>query len=115
MRQSLVFQGIEAIARNKNHKVADLRLFELGRTYMKTADGYSETEHLSLFVSGNKSKENWNEKYTKSDLFTIKEGVWALLSQIGIAAKVFERADDGGLLLEGSEILLVRRVLEGLA
>ena len=106
MRQSLVFQGIEAIARNKNHKVADLRLFELGRTYMKTADGYSETEHLSLFVSGNKSKENWNEKYTKSDLFTIKEGVWALLSQIGIAAKVTERADEGGLLLEGSEILL---------
>ena len=106
MRQSLVFQGIEAIARNKNHKVVDLRLFELGRTYMKTADGYSETEHLSLFVSGNKSKENWNEKATESDLFTIKEGIWALLSQIGIAAKVTERADEGGLLLEGSEILM---------
>ena len=106
MRQSLVFQGIEAIARNKNHKVSDLRLFELGRTYMKTTDGYSETEHLSLFVSGNKSKENWNEKATESDLFTIKEGVWALLSQIGIASKVTERPDEGGLLLEGSELLV---------
>ena len=106
MRQSLVFQGIEAIARNKNHKVVDLRLFELGRTYMKTADGYSETEHLSLFVSGNNSKENWNEKSTESDLFTIKEGVWALLSQIGIASKVTERPDEGGLLLEGSELLV---------
>ncbi|MBM72029.1 MAG: phenylalanine--tRNA ligase subunit beta [Crocinitomicaceae bacterium] len=106
MRQSLVFQGIEAIARNKNHKVSDLRLFELGRTYMKTADGYSETEHLSLFVRGNKSKENWNEKSTESDLFTIKEGVWALFSQIGIATKVTERPDEGGLLLEGSEILM---------
>ena len=106
MRQSLVFQGIEAIARNKNHKVVDLRLFELGRTYMKTAYGYSETEHLSLFVSGNNSKENWNEKSTESDLFTIKEGVWALLSQIGIASKVTERPDEGGLLLEGSELLV---------
>lgn len=106
MRQSLVFQGIEAIARNRNHKVADIRLFEFGRTYMKKGDGYSETEHLSLFVSGNKTAENWNNTGEGSDMFTVKESVWAILSQVGIADKVNERIDDGGILLEGSEILL---------
>ncbi len=106
MRQSLVFQGIEAIARNRNHKVADLRLFEFGKTYMKKADGYSETEHLSLFVSGNKTIENWDSAGESSDLFTVKESVWAILSQVGIADKVKERIDDGGILIEGSEILL---------
>ena len=58
MRQSLVFQGIEAIARNRNHKVGDIRLFEFGRTYAKKGEGYAEIEHLSLFVSGNQSVEN---------------------------------------------------------
>tara|TARA_Y100001954_G_C15812177_1_gene605722 strand:+ start:65 stop:2518 length:2454 start_codon:yes stop_codon:yes gene_type:complete len=106
MRQSLVFQGIEAIARNRNHKVADLRLFEFGKTYMKKTDGYSETEHLSLFVSGNKTIENWDSAGESSDLFTVKESVWAILSQVGIADKVKERIDDGGILIEGSEILL---------
>ena len=28
MRQSLVFGGLEAVARNKNHKMSNLRLFE---------------------------------------------------------------------------------------
>ena len=106
MRQSLVFQGIEAMARNRNHKVADIRLFEFGRTYMKKGDGYSETEHLSLFVSGNKTAENWNNTGEGSDMFTVKESVWAILSQVGIADKVSERIDDGGILLEGSEIHL---------
>ena len=106
MRQSLVFQGIEAIARNNNHKVSELRLFEFGRTYMKKAEGYSEVEHLSLFVSGSKNPENWNSKNEASDLFTIKESVLAILEQVGSANKVTERLDDGGLLLEGNEIML---------
>ena len=73
---------------------------------MKKGDGYSETEHLSLFVSGNKTAENWNNTCEGSDMFTVKESVWAILSQVGIADKVSERIDDGGILLEGSEILL---------
>ena len=106
MRQSLVFQGIEAIARNRNHKVGDIRLFEFGRTYTKKGEGYAETEHLSLFVSGNQSVENWNETAVESDLFTIKKAVWSLLSQVGLDSQVTEKVDDGGLLLEGNQILL---------
>ncbi|MAO46315.1 MAG: phenylalanine--tRNA ligase subunit beta [Crocinitomicaceae bacterium] len=111
MRQSLVFQGLEAIARNKNHKVSNLRLFEFGRTYAKKAKGYSETEHLSLFVCGNKGMESWYRGSAESDIFTIKEAVVSLLTQVGIAHKVCERPDDGGLLLEGNEILIGEKVI----
>ena len=57
MRQSLVFQGLEAIARNANHQQPDLRLFEFGRTYTRQDNGeggfnYHEKEHLSLWVTG---------------------------------------------------------------
>jgi phenylalanyl-tRNA synthetase beta chain len=106
MRQSLVFQGVEAIARNRNHRMPDLRLFELGRTYKKKVDKYEEIEHLTLFVTGRKKNESWNEGDDKVDLFTLKEAVWALLTQIGISDKVTERSDEGGLMLEGNEILL---------
>jgi phenylalanyl-tRNA synthetase beta chain len=39
MRQSLIFQGLEAIARNANHQQPDLRLFEFGRTYTRHDNG----------------------------------------------------------------------------
>ena len=31
MRQSLLFQGLETVARNKNHQRPDLSLFEFGK------------------------------------------------------------------------------------
>ena len=33
MRQTLLFSGLENVARNVNNKAADLRLFEFGKTY----------------------------------------------------------------------------------
>lgn len=108
MRQSLVFQGVEAIARNRSHRSSDLRLFEFGRSYQVNTkgetSGYKETEHLSLFVTGNKIPNNWNERGDKSDLFTLKEAVWAILEQVGISDKVSEDEDLGGLMLEGNVI-----------
>jgi len=108
MRQSLVFQGVEAIARNRSHRSSDLRLFEFGRSYQVNTkgetSGYKETEHLSLFVTGNKIPNNWNESGDKSDLFTLKEAVWAILEQVGISDKVSEDEDLGGLMLEGNVI-----------
>ena len=118
MRQSLVFQGIEAIARNRSHKVADLKLFEFGRSYKKigggpdgSTDSYKEAEHLSLWVTGKKLPENWNEKSQDVDLFTIKDAVFSILDQIGIRSKVSERPDKGGLLLEGNQILIGENVI----
>ena len=110
MRQSLVFQGIEAIARNKNHKSADLRLFEFGRTYQVNAkgetSGYQETEHLSLWITGSKKPVNWNETTGDVDLFTLKETVDALLEQVGVASKVTELEDTGEFMLEGNLIMM---------
>lgn len=111
MRQSLVFGGLEAIARNKNYKMPNLRLFELGRTYQKADQGYKETEHLSIWVTGRKHNENWNEGAENVDLFDLKQAVWAILTQSGVLHRTTERADAGGILLEGNEILLGENVI----
>ena len=115
MRQSLVFQGLEAISRNRNYKSSDLRFFELGRTYQVNekgqTQGYKETEHLSLWVTGRKVPVNWNAQDEQVDMFTLKEAVGALLEQVGVRAKVSEMVDEGGLLLEGNLIKIGNNVI----
>ena len=115
MRQSLVFQGLEAISRNRNYKSMDLRFFELGRTYQVNekgqTQGYKETEHLSLWVTGRKMPVNWNSQDEHVDLFTLKEAVSALLEQVGVRTKVSEMVDEGGLMLEGNVIKVGNNVI----
>ena len=115
MRQSLVFQGLEAIERNTNHRSPDLKLFEFGRTYQVNdkgeTSGYKETEHLSLWITGRKMPTNWNEQDDSVDMFTLKEAVRALLDQVGLSSKVSEMVDEGGLLLEGNVIQVGNNVI----
>ena len=113
MRQSLVFQGLEAVARNSKHKQPDLRLFEFGRTYTQRDvtddDGavrkaYDEKEHLSLWVTGRDKPETWNApkgKDGQADMFTLKHAVESLLAKVGLNVFSEAEADTDGLLAEG--------------
>lgn len=84
MRQSLLFSGLEAISYNINRKNADLKLFEFGKTYHNYLAGYEEKKHLSLFLSGNSTPENWTNKQKPSDFFMFKGYVNGILSRLGI-------------------------------
>jgi phenylalanyl-tRNA synthetase beta chain len=113
MRQSLVFQGLETIVRNRNHQAKDLRFFEIGRTYhhRSEADGpahgadgtssYRETEQLSLFLCGHRAPENWNNPLEEADLFTLKTEVMAMLEGLGLLQHLEERNGADGLYQEG--------------
>ena len=84
MRQSLLFSGLEAISYNINRKNTDLKLFEFGKTYHNYLAGYEEKKHLSLFLSGNSTPENWTNKQKPSDFFMFKGYVNGILSRLGI-------------------------------
>jgi len=84
MRQSLLFSGLESVLYNINRKNNALKFFEFGKTYHKFESGYSEQKHLTLFVSGSRSKERWNVVQKKSDFFYLKGIVMALLQRLGI-------------------------------
>jgi phenylalanyl-tRNA synthetase beta chain len=113
MRQSLVFQGLEAIARNSKHKQPDLRMFEFGRTYTQrdvtAEDGtlrkaYDEKEHLSLWVTGRDKPESWNApkgQDGEADMFTLKYAVESLLATVGLSLFSEAEVDTKGLLAEG--------------
>ncbi len=84
MRQSLLFSGLESIIYNINRKNSSLKLFEFGKTYHKFESGYNESKHLTLFVSGNRTKDSWVVNSKQSDYFYLKGAVTTLLTRLGI-------------------------------
>lgn len=84
MRQSLLFNGLEAVSYNINRRKADLKLFEFGKTYHNYENGRVENKRMSVFVSGNKNAENWLNPIQKGDFFYTKGIVEAILERLGI-------------------------------
>ncbi|MEO6330502.1 MAG: phenylalanine--tRNA ligase subunit beta [Ginsengibacter sp.] len=73
MRPSIMETGLESIVYNLNRKNTDLQFFEFGNTYSTSGAGYyDESQHLSLFISGNKNNFSWKEKPMKSDFYFLK-------------------------------------------
>jgi phenylalanyl-tRNA synthetase beta chain len=84
MRQSLLFSGLESVSYNLNRKNNSLKFYEFGKTYHKYNDKYHEDKHLTLFVTGNRTKESWKTTATTSDFFYLKGILTSVLARLGI-------------------------------
>jgi len=85
MRQSLLFSGLESVAYNINRKNNALKLYEFGKTYHKYNEKYQEDKHLTLFVTGKRTKESWKTTAHNSDFFFLKGIISSLLERVGIS------------------------------
>ncbi|MEN3322137.1 phenylalanine--tRNA ligase subunit beta [Mariniflexile soesokkakense] len=85
LRQSLLFSGLEAVSFNINRRRSDLKLFEFGKTYHGYNNKREEFKHLSLFVTGNQTIENWNAQNSKSDFFFLKGYIIGILERLGVS------------------------------
>lgn len=83
MRSSMLYSGLESIRHNINRKNKDLKLFEFGKTYHRS-DEYYEVKHLSLLVTGNKTRERWLTQEEPTDFFYLKGMVISLLQKLGL-------------------------------
>jgi phenylalanyl-tRNA synthetase beta chain len=112
LRQTLLFGGLESIARNANRKNGDLRLYECGNCYHykgPEAKGervnelgnegvselgnkgvsdplraYSEEPHLGIWLTGNKTAQTWIRKEEKSSFYQLRAYVNAVLVRLGV-------------------------------
>ena len=121
MRQTLLFGGLESIARNINRKNSDLKLYEFGNCYHYNGElknknpeliqndplkAYSEEMHLGLWLTGNKAAQSWISKSEKSTFYQLRAYVNNILVRLGVAIdKVnVERLDselyDDGLVIK---------------
>ena len=84
MRQSLLYSGLESISYNLNRKNNSLKLYEFGKTYHKYEKGYQEDKHLTIFVSGARTKDSWTSLTQNSEFFYLKGIVMSILERIGV-------------------------------
>ena len=83
MRQSLLFSGLESVSYNLNRKNNALKFYEFGKTYHKYEKGYQEDKHLTLFITGNRTKDTWKVNSQSSDFFYLKGVINSLLERLG--------------------------------
>ena len=98
MRQTLLFGGLESIARNANRKNSDLKFYEFGNCYHRRVAGdsqpcgenvdplraYSEEPHLGLWLTGNKAAQSWVRKDEKTTFYQLHAYVNNILVRLGV-------------------------------
>ncbi|MFV0564773.1 MAG: phenylalanine--tRNA ligase subunit beta [Flavobacteriaceae bacterium] len=110
LRQSLLFSGLEAVAFNLNRKRNDLKLFEFGKTYQNINGKQDEFKNMSLFITGDKTPENWSETNNKTNFFYLKAYVNSILERLGIT-KYQETPTSNSIFSEGLNLTFGKTVL----
>ncbi len=100
MRQSLLFNGLEAIAYNQNRQHADLTLFEFGNSYKKE-EAYTENFRMALYMIGSSLPNNWNNPSKSFSYYNIIGEVNAILKRLGLFNSVKMEASEWGVFEEG--------------
>ncbi|MDF1697172.1 MAG: phenylalanine--tRNA ligase subunit beta [Saprospiraceae bacterium] len=95
MRPELMVSGLLSVLHNHNRQQLDLRLFEFGKSYIKTEEDFKETEFLTLFVSGKRRLESWRHDFKpQADFFDIKKTVNNTLGRLGISGYQVSELED---------------------
>ena len=93
MRQTLMFNALEAVELNVNRKNANLKMYEVGNCYEFNAERaseentlakYEETFRLAITVTGQATQLAWNSKAEGSSFFTLRAMVEKLLKRFGV-------------------------------
>ena len=105
MRQTLLFGGLESIARNINHKNPNLRLYEFGNVYShdgsisqeeKALAPYSESTQMAMWLTGNNHDESWADKVRALNVYDLKADLENMFANMGINMRdlVIEQFED---------------------
>jgi phenylalanyl-tRNA synthetase beta chain len=98
MRPAMMETGLTSIAYNLNRKNDDLKFFEFGKTYSVTEAGkYQEDNHLTIYITGNKTADGWKGKGEKADFYFIKAVFEKILHVLGLKADAFANAENPDL------------------
>lgn len=86
MRPSLLHSGLEVVRHNLNRRQRDLKLYEFGRTYHRTAAGkYQEKTVLGIWLTGAAAAETWQHPSRKATFHDAAGAVQQVLAALGHA------------------------------
>jgi phenylalanyl-tRNA synthetase beta chain len=85
MRRSMMFGICESLSRNLNRQQNDVALFEWGKVYQYSAENaFVEEEKLAIALCGDLMSNNWHGSKMKSDFYSLKGMIEAILKSMGI-------------------------------
>lgn len=101
MRQTMVFGGLESLARNINRKRVNLKFFEMGNVYHYAPEkddhdasirAYSQESRLALWITGKRVQGSWAHADEDTSFYELKAYVENIFIRTGVPA---------GLVVEG--------------
>ena len=112
LRQSLIFGALEVTRLNRNHRNANLKLFEMGNVQSLKAGSdksdyknYSENFRLALVMTGLRSEPNWNVKAEPVSFFDLKTEVNNVIARMGLNPQaISEEPISDDLFSEGLQL-----------
>ena len=92
LRQTLLFNALEAVELNINHRNGDLKLYEVGNCYYydqsvetdNPLNRYSERYRMGITVTGADTAPSWNCKPAPVSFYTLRAAVEKLLRRFGV-------------------------------
>ena len=131
LRQTLLFGGLQSIARNINHRATSLRFYEFGNTEFYNAEkqeavnqqvasgektalevqqegrgiaGYSEESHLALWLTGHRTTGSWAVADQKATFFELKAAVLNILKRLGLDCQLKQQQFQDDIFAAGLNI-----------
>lgn len=111
MRQTMLFGGLESIVRNVNRKASNLRLFEVGNTYIYNKEkwtaevpikAYRQAAHLALWVTGKRVEGNWAHSNEDANFYELKAYVENVFRRVGaLDGMVVTKKSDNDIFSKG--------------
>ncbi len=110
LRRTLLFGGLQSLARNINRRCPDLRMYEMGNVYSLrpgqevTAERplapFTEGGRLALWITGNTRAEGWAAPAEAATFYHLRAEVDKVIARLGITPD--ELPPRLGLTLEGA-------------
>lgn len=110
MRQTLVFNLLEAIEYNQNRRSENLKVYEFGSVYQMHEGKSKEEKHLVVGMTGNNALESWNIDQKEVGFHDLKGIVDALLVRLGVNKfNVQLKEDESGLFTYGLQVSINKK------
>lgn len=115
LRQSLIPSLLVTLSYNLNHNNNNIKIFEIGRTYINTENGSEEREMIGGLISGPRHGEGWNFGREVVDFYDIKGISEQLLLGFGIDKYTFIPNTDISFLQPGKDsVIEINGIVSGI-
>ncbi len=94
LRQTMLFDALEAARHNQNRQTNDLKFYEFGKVYQADKGQAIEQSRLSVTLVGRRFSENWDVADEKVGFQDLKGYLESLLSLLNISDSDIEVTDE---------------------